>query len=968
MKLLKQIETLFRAGTSGGLGDAQLLERFVQGRDEAAESAFAALVDRHGAMVLRVCRQVLGDDHDAEDAAQATFLVLARRARSIGRRASVASWLHGVALLVAAKARVAAARRRKHEERGGMMRTGSHVVEHDWESIDDPERWAKLHEELARLPDAFRQPLVLCYLEGLTQEQAASTLRCPLGTLQSRLARGRARLKARLPGKDIQLSATIPGLGLLTTQHAPAPPAWAEATVQLALRFAHQNGTRIASAGTVSAALAEEVLRAMVWTKIQAAAGVLLSVALLLSAAAAWRMEQREASPSATTNRPQPRPVQSDPQPVAANEIARTVVAKRVRGIVLDDHGLPVARAWVGRFVLRVSPEPIIVNADDMDVQGGFGNHDAILPPRWAMMPFRESSGAADRTGEDGRFDVSIPTLSPRQSIELHVASSDFRRQALRPVWASDAHESLEISLQPAPFVRALLKETPNDHPKEPFDWAVYALDAPGAAQNHVDAIGANGALWACGSWWYIEANGAYDPLRRLGVNLQAGRYRAHLRSKTLDRLIDISVPPGDQPIDLPDIKLQAQADVARVRAPAGNDDREGRDRDLPAAAAKIAGFEQITQFQPARWMMPTVIHGKVVGRGGQPIKGARISSRPAVREAETTTDATGEFNITVEHLALIGFSLLVDADGMASNEFHCYGSLSQVPPQAVLSGTLLRPPCELTRPLVLTAGATVIGRVVRDGKPVAGIRIELHSAGRQERRDDGDPFTGDGKPVERVLRTLRRTLATPLLDEDVRTTRTDEKGVFRFTHVLAETSFRARGEIGTIGDDVFLTPRDFRTGSPGAKVDLGDLNVEPGRALAGRLVLPGGKAPNGPIHLMVTTPGASGELVYVVDDSGRFAFTGIPSGPVSITIFYVNRRFARYQLSAKNKCRNPRTAKELEGRLDHDITDLTILLERGIEPRLDIPIHPLPEVEAAFKAARAGPITGVPPRDYPPR
>ena len=115
MKFLKQIETLFRTGTAGGLTDGQLLERFLERRDEDAEAAFAALVDRHGAMVLRVCRQVLRDETDAEDAAQATFLVLARRAGSISRRESVGCWLHGVALRVAANARTAAARRRTHE-------------------------------------------------------------------------------------------------------------------------------------------------------------------------------------------------------------------------------------------------------------------------------------------------------------------------------------------------------------------------------------------------------------------------------------------------------------------------------------------------------------------------------------------------------------------------------------------------------------------------------------------------------------------------------------------------------------------------------------------------------------------------------------------------------------------------------------------------------------------------------------
>jgi DNA-directed RNA polymerase specialized sigma24 family protein len=159
MQLSRQIDTLFRTGTASGLTDERLLDRFVHKRDEGA---FAALVDRHAAMVLRVSRQVLGDEHDAQDASQATFLVLARKAGTIGRRESVGCWLHGVALRVAAKARVAAARRRAHERRGATLATGR-MIERPATTPEDRERWASVHEELGRLPEAFRAPLVLCY-------------------------------------------------------------------------------------------------------------------------------------------------------------------------------------------------------------------------------------------------------------------------------------------------------------------------------------------------------------------------------------------------------------------------------------------------------------------------------------------------------------------------------------------------------------------------------------------------------------------------------------------------------------------------------------------------------------------------------------------------------------------------------------------------------------------------------------
>ncbi len=208
---LRHLHTLYRVGVLGDLSDAQLLERYVAGLDEGAEAGFAALVERHGPMVLRVCRQILGDPHDAEDAFQATFLVLARRAGSVRRRDSVASWLHGIARRVAMHARSDVARRRRHERQGAAMR--------DEETRDeaDIKGWPELHEELARLPSTYRESVVLCYMEGLTTAAAARRLGCAQGTVLARLSRARARLRRRLIGRGLAPSAgllmagTVPG-------------------------------------------------------------------------------------------------------------------------------------------------------------------------------------------------------------------------------------------------------------------------------------------------------------------------------------------------------------------------------------------------------------------------------------------------------------------------------------------------------------------------------------------------------------------------------------------------------------------------------------------------------------------------------------------------------------------------------------------------------------------------------------
>jgi RNA polymerase sigma factor (sigma-70 family) len=272
--VLRSLETLFRVGTIAGLPDGPLLERFLDGPDEVAEGAFAALVDRHGPMVRRVCRQVLGDPHDAEDAAQATFLVLARKARSIRRADSVASWLHGVAGRVSARARADAARRRERERL--VAERGAWRVEDG----EPPRTWPELHEELGRLPEKFRLPIVLCHLEGLSHAQAAERLRCPVRTIQSRLARGRARLRSRLSRRGVGPAAALLAAALAPDpSEAAVPDPWKQATVKAAARQA-AGGASAASVSARVAALSQGALRAMLFKQLKSAAAVAIAIVL----------------------------------------------------------------------------------------------------------------------------------------------------------------------------------------------------------------------------------------------------------------------------------------------------------------------------------------------------------------------------------------------------------------------------------------------------------------------------------------------------------------------------------------------------------------------------------------------------------------------------------------------------------------------------------------------------------------
>jgi RNA polymerase sigma factor (sigma-70 family) len=248
------------ARRDGDATDAELLRRFAA-RDE---SAFARLVERHGPMVRGVCRRVLRHEQDAEDAFQATFLVLARKARSVSGPGRLANWLYGVAYRVALKARARSAWWRASRREVGDMAAPEHTPEMVWADLRPV-----LDEEVSRLPEKYRLPFVLCYLEGRTNEEAARLMACPKGTVLSRLAWARERLRARLTRRGLAPSAALLGT-LLGQGAAPAgvPVRLVSSTAELVMR--------LAAAPPGVSALAEGVLRAMMLSKLKRAALALL--------------------------------------------------------------------------------------------------------------------------------------------------------------------------------------------------------------------------------------------------------------------------------------------------------------------------------------------------------------------------------------------------------------------------------------------------------------------------------------------------------------------------------------------------------------------------------------------------------------------------------------------------------------------------------------------------------------------
>jgi RNA polymerase sigma factor (sigma-70 family) len=256
-----------------------LLEKFARRRDG---SAFETLVKRHGPMVLAVCQRVLQNSQDAEDAFQATFLVLVRKAGSIGQPELLANWLYGVAYRTALKARASAARRSEHERQAVSMPTSDPLLDVAWRELR-----ALLDEELSRLPEKYRAPLVLCYLQGKTNEEAARQLGWPIGSMSARLARGREMLRDRLASRDKALPA---GLFLMVlTQKAGAatlPAPLVGATVKAGLGWAVGQSAGISP---VVQALAGGTKSGVGWMKVGKAVGLtaLLLITLVGVAAAA---------------------------------------------------------------------------------------------------------------------------------------------------------------------------------------------------------------------------------------------------------------------------------------------------------------------------------------------------------------------------------------------------------------------------------------------------------------------------------------------------------------------------------------------------------------------------------------------------------------------------------------------------------------------------------------------------------
>jgi RNA polymerase sigma factor (sigma-70 family) len=692
---VKSLATLLDLGTLVSLTDSQLLGRFLDRGGASAEPAFEALVVRHGPMVHRVCRGIVGPGADADDAFQATFLILACRASAVRRRDSLESWLFGVARRVSRRARSDAARRRVREREAALNSAGDSAP-----AAPDPD-YGWLIDEVHRLPAKYREVVLLCDLQGLTYEAAAGRLGCPLGTVSIRLKRARERLRARLERRGIMDPA-----GLLISAGGPPASLMAEA-VKSSVRLAVAGSLAARVAPSSAALLAREVLMLMNMARFKVAFLWMIPLALGVGVLAWQHADARPAKPD--VRRPAVRVVkrrQAPPAPAKKAEAAyRMVGTVRVEGT-----GEPVAGAKV--MVRRGGSGPEAIATVDSGPDGKF----AVDLPQGHVMPWTLPPPVGYWSPNPAK-DVESIVLSAAEPI--HRKDYELRKGT---VWEFRIGEDAKVG----PF-----RGFSSAHVTAPEGFARSVFGSNVDARGHVrQTLPTEGG----------EATVVLGPEPMLLANIIKIEleWASDFRPDSVEAVAEFKDKPGH-------FRLTDAAGKTATLSGVGL----GRPT---IEAGKLAVRVKIATPDP---LQVGDLSGRVIDALGKPVEGARVnlvfvtkgsSGMSSIDSHNAKTDATGGFrlgSIPRKHFFTGGptsISIVVSKDGFAGVD---------------TPAVVFNPPAGgplVIEPIRIEPEATVRGTVVGpDGAPRAGVWVEpggsFATRGRSTKTDDAGRFTVRGLP-----------------------------------------------------------------------------------------------------------------------------------------------------------------------------------------------------------------------------
>ncbi|HEV3260671.1 MAG TPA: sigma-70 family RNA polymerase sigma factor [Gemmataceae bacterium] len=425
---LQHLRQLIRQGAAAELPDTALLERFVGQRDEAA---FEVLVWRHGPMVLSLCQRLLHNPHDAEDVLQATFLTLARKAGSIRKRESLGSWLYKVAYRIALHAKARAA---NSGAAAGAMQ--------DVPAAEGPDEdvWQQvrplLDEAIQRLPEKYRTPIVLCYLQGKTNREAAAQIGCPIGTVCTRLARARGLLRRQLARHGVALSAAL--LGTVLSRHAVSAAASTPLVVSTVKAACLLAAGQTGAAGLISAnvaSLVQGASKAMFLTKLKITAVLLLAAGVVAAGAGvlthrAVAARQADSRQSLAARAPDQAVKSAAPKKAARPEVAKDDGKSAVAfaGLVLDPDGKPFAGAKLCVLYDTLNSLPLPVRGTTgKDGRFRFNVARTDFDKTSDSEPWRNTSVVALADGYGLGFEIPRPGKKPQSptNLMLRLTSDD---------------------------------------------------------------------------------------------------------------------------------------------------------------------------------------------------------------------------------------------------------------------------------------------------------------------------------------------------------------------------------------------------------------------------------------------------------------------------------------------------------------------------------------------------------------